>query len=70
MATGYHLEYDLFLKHTFDTFKVFAADCIWGVRKISLEIMPHMIEKLETNETERLSFCLEFLATSLNDESK
>jgi len=70
VAVGLQLEYDLFIKHTFDTFKVFSSDCIWGVRKICLEVLASLIAKLEPNETERLGFCLDFLATSLNDESK
>ena len=70
LAVGHHIDYDLFLKHPFDTFKVFSTDCVYGVRKMCLDVLPPLIEKLDTNETERLSFCLDFLATSLNDESK
>ena len=70
LSLANNIDYELFLKHTFDTFKVFSTDCIWGVRKLCLEVCPAVIEKLNSSETERLSFCLQFLETSLSDESK
>ena len=50
LAVGNHIKYDAWLKHTFETFKAFTSDQIWGVRKVCLEVMPAILDKLKNSE--------------------
>ena len=54
----------------FEVFRKFTTDSIWGVRKVCLEMMPALLKILQAKETERLTFCMDFLKRSLTDESK
>jgi len=70
LAVGNHIKYDSWIKHVFETFKTFSSDQIWGVRKVCLEILPQLLNKLKPTEIDRLTLCLNFLSTCLADESK
>ena len=70
LAVGNHIKYDSWLKHVFETFKTFSVDQIWGVRKVCLEVLPQLMNKMKPTETDRIAFCLNFLSSCLEDESK
>jgi hypothetical protein len=70
LAVGNHISYESWIKHVYETFKKFTADPIWGVRKVCLEVMPQILNKLLNTEIERVSACMDFLSSSLQDESK
>jgi hypothetical protein len=70
LAVGNHIKYDSWIKHVYETFKKFTVDPIWGVRKVCLEVLPQILNKLKATEIECFTLCLEFLSTSLADESK
>ena len=52
------------------TYQAFTRDPIWGVRRVSIELMPEVIKKLKPNETDRLIKCLDALKLAISDESK
>ena len=53
-----------------ETYHTFTRDPIWGVRRVSIELMPEVIKKLKPNETDQLLKCLHALKLALSDESK
>ena len=48
----------------------FAADPIWGVRRVTIELLPQILEIIKDTETDELIACLEFLKRSLSDDSR
>ena len=52
------------------TYHSFARDPIWGVRRVTIELMPDVVKKLKANETEQIIKLLSALKLAISDESK
>ena len=48
----------------------FASDSIWGVRRVSIELLPQFLNMIKETETEELIAGLDFLKNSLSDDSR
>lgn len=70
LAIAKHVDYLTFQQTIMETYQEFNKDPIWGVRRVSIEVMPEVIKKLKPNETERIIQCLDSLKLALSDESK
>ena len=70
LALSHQISYEIFLSHVFENFKKLISDTVWGVRKVCLEVLPALMDKLRASDTERLTFCAEFLSESLTDDNK
>ena len=70
LAIAKHVDYLTFQQKIMGTYQEFNRDPIWGVRRVSIEVMPEVIKKLKPNETELIIECLVSLKLALSDESK
>ena len=48
----------------------FAADPIWGVRRVAIELLPQVLALINDNQTDELIGGLDFLQRSLSDDSR
>lgn len=70
LAISKHMPYEVYSKTIMTNYFNFSKDGIWGVRRVSIELLPQFLEKLKETETERLCQGLAFLTSSLDDDSK
>ena len=54
LAISKHTSYDVLKSKIISQYVKFTNDPIWGVRRVSVEIMPKFIEKLKPSETKIL----------------
>lgn len=70
LAIAKHIDYDVFINRVCTTYFMFSNDSIWGVRRVSIELLPQFLEKLKPTETDRLCEGLNILIKSIKDDSK
>lgn len=61
LAIAKHIDYAEFKSKIFETYLTFSSDAIWGVRRVCIELLPDILEKVKEIETESLIQGLDFL---------
>ena len=70
LAIAKHIDYEEFQSKVLATYMQFAADPIWGVRRVTIELLPQILALIKETETDELIGCLEFLRRCLSDDSR
>ena len=70
LAVAKHIDYSDFQSKVLKTYMAFASDSIWGVRRVSIELLPQFLNMIKETETEELIAGLDFLKNSLADDSR
>ena len=70
LAVAKHIDYADFQSKVLKTYMAFASDSIWGVRRVSIELLPQFLNMIKETETEELIAGLDFLKNSLSDDSR
>jgi len=70
LAISKQIGYADFKGKVLSTYMAFSTDHIWGVRRVCIELLPDFLNKISEGETDELVAGLEFLKSSLRDESR
>ena len=70
LAIAKHIDYADFQQKVLATYMEFAADPIWGVRRVAIELLPQVLSLISDNQTDELIGGLDFLQRSLSDDSR
>lgn len=70
IAISEHLDYSSFTERVFTVFTEYYDDEIWGIRKVCIENLPHLVKHIQATDAKRLDNCIDFFKRCLHDSNR